>query len=33
VTISEHTLIVILIVVAIAAILVYIWNHLPRRRG
>jgi Flp pilus assembly pilin Flp len=33
VSISEHTLIVILIVVAIVAGLVFIWKNLPRRRG
>jgi hypothetical protein len=33
VSISEHTLIIILIVVAIIVGLIYLWNNLPRRRG
>jgi hypothetical protein len=33
VSISEHTLIIALIIVGIAVGLIYAWNHLPRRRG
>jgi hypothetical protein len=32
-SISEHTLIIALIVIAILVGLIWLWNNIPRRRG